>query len=64
MYPSTLATTKITSHVRFVGDYGVILYALHKQNKQSYSIDNIISTALSCKINIDNKKSKDSLNYS
>lgn len=44
MYPSTLVTGEIESHVKFVGNSGALLYKWAHQNKSaSYSVDEIIS---------------------
>ncbi|WP_434502321.1 hypothetical protein [Prevotella sp.] len=44
MYPSTLVTGEIDSHVKFVGNSGALLYTLSQRNhRSSYSVDQIIS---------------------
>lgn len=44
MYPSTLVTGKIESHVKFVGNSGTLLYEWSKRDKtSSYSVDEIMA---------------------
>ena len=56
MYPSTLVTGKIESHVKFVGKSGILLYEWFKQDKtSSYGIDEIIAMLTSISDKTDTK---------